>query len=133
MAGIARQAMIERGLEPDFPPAALRELAAIDGPADATMPICVDCEKVGTSATIPFHLARYCCGLGQIDEAKRWLGKALLAADGLEELARLRNLALNSAQRSRSGAAIRALYLTWFTLSSARSRLSAQVGFRRSH
>jgi hypothetical protein len=97
------------------------------------MPTCVDCEKVGTSATIPFHLARYCCGLGQIDEAKRWLGKALLAADGLEELARLRNLALNSAQRSRSGAAIRALYLTWFTLSSARSRLSAQVGFRRSH
>ena len=28
--------MIERGLEPDFPPAAQQELAAIGGPADAT-------------------------------------------------------------------------------------------------
>jgi exoribonuclease-2 len=36
LAAIARQAMIERGLEPDFPPAALRELATIGGPADAT-------------------------------------------------------------------------------------------------
>ena len=36
LAGIARQAMIQRGLEPDFPPRALRELAAIDRPADAT-------------------------------------------------------------------------------------------------
>jgi exoribonuclease-2 len=36
LAGIARQAMIERGLEPDFPPAALRELAAIDRPAEET-------------------------------------------------------------------------------------------------
>src|ERR1039458_4823818 len=36
LAGIARQAMIERGLEPDFPPAAPRELAAIDRPADET-------------------------------------------------------------------------------------------------
>ena len=36
LAAIARQAMIERGLEPDFPPAALQELAAIGGPAGAT-------------------------------------------------------------------------------------------------
>ncbi len=36
LALIARQAMIERGLEPDFPPAAQLELAAIGGPASAT-------------------------------------------------------------------------------------------------
>src|ERR1039458_3655401 len=36
LAAIARQAMIERGLEPDFPPAAQQELAAISGPAGAT-------------------------------------------------------------------------------------------------
>ena len=36
LSAIARQAMIERGLEPDFPPAALQELAAIGGPAGAT-------------------------------------------------------------------------------------------------
>jgi exoribonuclease-2 len=36
LAAIAHQAMIERGLEPDFPLAAQNELAAIDGPAKAT-------------------------------------------------------------------------------------------------
>ena len=36
LAAIARQAMIERGLEPDFPSAAQQELAAIGGPAVAT-------------------------------------------------------------------------------------------------
>ena len=36
LAAIARQAMIERGLEPDFPPAAQQELAAIRRPAEAT-------------------------------------------------------------------------------------------------
>lgn len=36
LAAIARQAMIERGLEPDFPPAAQQELAAISRPAEAT-------------------------------------------------------------------------------------------------
>jgi len=51
-------------------------------------------DRLEKNATVPCHLARYCCGLGQIEEAKRWLGKALLAADGVEELARLRNLAL---------------------------------------
>src|SRR5664279_351091 len=36
LAAIARRAMLERGLEPDFPPAARQELAAIGGPAGAT-------------------------------------------------------------------------------------------------
>ena len=36
LAAIARQAMIESGLEPDFPLAAQQELAAIVGPAQAT-------------------------------------------------------------------------------------------------
>ncbi|MEP6672874.1 MAG: RNB domain-containing ribonuclease [Chthoniobacter sp.] len=36
LAAIARRAMIERGLEPDFPPAAKQELAAIGGPATAS-------------------------------------------------------------------------------------------------
>ena len=36
LAAIARQAMIERGLEPDFPPAARQQLAAIGGPAATT-------------------------------------------------------------------------------------------------
>jgi len=36
LATIARRAMVERNLEPDFPPAALQELATIGGPADAT-------------------------------------------------------------------------------------------------
>jgi exoribonuclease-2 len=36
LAAIARQAMIERGLEPDFPAAAQQELAAIGGPAKVT-------------------------------------------------------------------------------------------------
>jgi len=36
LAAIARQAMIERNLEPDFPPAALQELAAIGAPAGAS-------------------------------------------------------------------------------------------------
>ncbi|MFO7693600.1 MAG: hypothetical protein R6V57_10990, partial [Vicinamibacterales bacterium] len=33
---IAHRAMLERGLEPDFPPAAQREAAAMSGPAGAT-------------------------------------------------------------------------------------------------
>jgi len=36
LAAIARRAMIERNLEPDFPPAALLELAAITAPAPPT-------------------------------------------------------------------------------------------------
>ena len=46
------------------------------------------------NSTMPYHLAQYCARLGQIDQAKQWLGKALLAADGLEAADRLRNLAL---------------------------------------
>ena len=33
LADIARQAMIDRGLEPDFPPAAEKQLGGIDGAA----------------------------------------------------------------------------------------------------
>ena len=43
---------------------------------------------------MPYHLAQYCARLGQIDQAKQWLGKALLAADGLEAVNRLRKIAL---------------------------------------
>ena len=35
LRALARQALIDRGLEPDFPPDALREVARIDGPARA--------------------------------------------------------------------------------------------------
>ena len=45
------------------------------------------------NSTIPYHLARYCARLGQIEQAKEWLGKALLAADGLEAAERLRKMA----------------------------------------
>ena len=33
LAELARHAMIERGLDPDFPAAALRQVAALTGPA----------------------------------------------------------------------------------------------------
>jgi predicted Zn-dependent protease len=44
--------------------------------------------------TMSYHLAQYCARLGQIDLAKQWLGKALLAADGFEAVNRLRKMAL---------------------------------------
>lgn len=47
-----------------------------------------------SNSTIPYHLAQYCAKLGQIDLAKQWLGKALLAADGMEAVNRLRKRAL---------------------------------------
>jgi predicted Zn-dependent protease len=47
-----------------------------------------------SNSTIPYHLAQYCARLGQLDQAKQWLGKALLAADGLEAVNRLRKMAL---------------------------------------
>jgi predicted Zn-dependent protease len=37
-----------------------------------------------SDSAILLHLARFCWGLGQIGEAKQWLGKALLVATGLE-------------------------------------------------
>jgi VacB/RNase II family 3'-5' exoribonuclease len=40
LAAIARRAMIERGLEPDFPVAAQQEMAAIGGPAGSTKDMC---------------------------------------------------------------------------------------------
>jgi uncharacterized protein HemY len=43
-----------------------------------------------SNSTVPFHLARYCCVLGQADEALRWLDRAVAAADNPEELFRLR-------------------------------------------
>jgi predicted Zn-dependent protease len=48
----------------------------------------------GSNSTVPFHLARYCCGLGQADEAFRWLEKAVAAADNPEKLLRLRKQVL---------------------------------------
>ena len=47
-----------------------------------------------SNTTIPYHLARYCCGLGQTDQAKQWLGKALLVAADIGEVERVRNMAL---------------------------------------
>jgi predicted Zn-dependent protease len=47
-----------------------------------------------SNSTIPYHLAQYCARLGQIDQAKQWLGKALLAADGIEEVEKLRQRAM---------------------------------------
>lgn len=43
-----------------------------------------------SNSTIPFHLARYCCGLGQSQEALAWLEKAVAAANDPEALLRLR-------------------------------------------
>ena len=45
-----------------------------------------------SNSTIPYHLARYCSRLGQIDQAKQWLDKALLAAEGTEAVENLRKL-----------------------------------------
>ena len=42
-----------------------------------------------SNSTIPYHLARYCARLGELDQAKQWLGKAFVAADGMEELKKL--------------------------------------------
>jgi predicted Zn-dependent protease len=50
--------------------------------------------KFESNATIPYHLARYCCGLGQVKEAEQWLGKALLVASDMEETEQLRQMAL---------------------------------------
>jgi hypothetical protein len=47
-----------------------------------------------SDSAILYHLARYCCGLGQVKEAEQWLGKALLVAADLEELERVGKLAL---------------------------------------
>ena len=46
------------------------------------------------NSTIPYHLARYCARLGQTDQAKQWLGKALLAAEGMEAVEKLRKRAM---------------------------------------
>ncbi len=43
-----------------------------------------------SNSTIPFHLSRYCCAVGQVEEALRWLEKAVAAAYNPEELFRLR-------------------------------------------
>ncbi|MGA2865201.1 MAG: hypothetical protein ABSF95_12050 [Verrucomicrobiota bacterium] len=41
-------------------------------------------------------MAQYCARLGQLDEAKQWLGKALLVASDLEEVERLRKMAMEN-------------------------------------
>jgi predicted Zn-dependent protease len=51
-------------------------------------------DKFESNSTIPYHLGRYCCGLGQVDEAEQWLGKALLVAVDMEEIERVRKMAL---------------------------------------
>jgi len=48
-----------------------------------------------SNSTIPYHLARYCARLGQIEQAKQWLGKALLAAEGVEGVEKLSTMALD--------------------------------------
>jgi len=50
--------------------------------------------KFESNSTIAYHLARYCVRLGQVDEAKQWLGKAFLIAGDMEEVERLRKRAL---------------------------------------
>jgi len=47
-----------------------------------------------SNSTIPYHLARYCARLGQVDEAKQWLGKAFLDAADMDEVERVRKMAL---------------------------------------
>lgn len=47
-----------------------------------------------SNATVPYHLARYCAKLGQISQAKQWLGKALLGAEA-EEVEKLRRMAMD--------------------------------------
>ena len=46
------------------------------------------------NSTIPYHLAQYCARLSQFDQAKEWLAKAFLSADGMEAVNRLREMAL---------------------------------------
>jgi predicted Zn-dependent protease len=46
-----------------------------------------------SNSTIPSHLARYCCGLGQGNEAKLWLLRAFLVAADVDEVERLRKMA----------------------------------------
>jgi uncharacterized protein HemY len=51
-------------------------------------------KNFGATSTLPLHLARYSCVLGQQDEALRWLEKAVAAANNPEELLRLRRQVL---------------------------------------
>ena len=46
------------------------------------------------NSTMPYHLAQYSARLGQIDQAKEWLAKAFLSADGMEAVNRLRKRAM---------------------------------------
>ena len=52
-------------------------------------------EKLEPNATLPYHLARYCCRLGQVDEAKTWLEQAFAVAQEKGEMDQLRLRALN--------------------------------------
>ncbi len=70
---------------------ALDKLGRTQEAKDLLLSVVSDFES---TATVAFHLARYCCRLGQPDEAMRWLEQAVAAADDPEELLRLRKRVL---------------------------------------
>ncbi len=51
--------------------------------------------KFEANATIPYYLARFCCKLGQVEEAQSWLEKAFKAVARTQELDRLKLRALD--------------------------------------
>ena len=51
-------------------------------------------DDFNTSSAIAYHMARFCCELGETQEAFGWLEKAVAAANGPKELIRLRKQVL---------------------------------------
>lgn len=70
---------------------ALDKLGRTQEAKDVLMSVVNDFES---NSTMPYHLARYCARLGQIGQAKQWLSRALLAADGIEAVEKLRKRAM---------------------------------------